>query len=137
MTSNDVIDLRSEFADDQEPADHAGAKRLAAGLAALGLTLAPRQGHVVEVEIASEDLPALRLYLSEQGLRVDLATRSRLWVDPQLPAAQIDAALAAFGRYYAVKQHAQATYALATRPAGSATASAVPPGLAELYGSLR
>lgn len=136
MTPNDVIDLRSEFAGCGESADSAGALRLAAGLAALGLPVAPVQGSVVEVELASEDLPALRLYLSEQGLRVDLATRSRLRVDPQLPAAQIDAALAAFGRYYAVKQHAQATYAMATRPAGAAPASALPPGLAELYGSL-
>lgn len=112
--------------------DHANAARLAAGLAGLGLAVEPVQTNIVFVELASEDLPALKLYLPEQGVIATLGTRTRLVTHLDVSRAQIDAALAAFGRYYAVKQHAAATY----RPTAQPAASAMPPGLAELYGSM-
>ncbi|MBA4285860.1 MAG: low-specificity L-threonine aldolase [Xanthomonadaceae bacterium] len=114
--------------------DHANAAHLAAGLAALGLKVEPVQTNMVFVEIASEDLPALTLYLPEQGVLAALGARTRLVTHLDVSRAQIDAALAAFGRYYAVKQHAAATFRAATRPLSPMTGS-LPPGLAELYGS--
>lgn len=113
--------------------DHAHARHLAAGLAALGLKVEPVQTNIVHVEIASEDLPALKLYLPEQGVLATLASRTRLVTHLDVPRAKIDAAVAAFGRYYAVRQHAVATSAMAARPA---YAGGMPPGMAELYGSL-
>ncbi len=115
--------------------DHTNAAHLAAGLAALGLNVEPVQTNIVFVDIASEDLPALKLYLPEQGVLATLATRTRLVTHLDVSHTQIDAALAAFARYYAVKQHAARTYRPAAQPSSPATGS-LPPGLAELYGSM-
>ncbi len=113
--------------------DHDNAVHLAAGLAALGLNVEPVQTNMVFVEIAQEDLAALKLYLPEQGVIASLGTRTRLVTHLDAPRDKIDTALAAFGRYYAVKQHATATYRAAASPA----AGGLPPGLAELYSGMR
>ena len=110
--------------------DHANAEHLAAGLTALGLKVEPVQTNIVYIDIASEDLPALKLYLPEQGVIATLATRTRLVTHLDVPRAKIDAALAAFERYYAVKRHASTLFAT-PKPGG-----ALPPGMAELYGSM-
>lgn len=110
--------------------DHANAAHLAAGLAALGLGVAPVQTNIVFVDIASEDLPALKLYLPEQGVIATLGTRTRLVTHLDVSRAKIDAALAAFQRYYAVKKHASTLFS-APKPG-----AAMPPGLAELYGRM-
>lgn len=110
--------------------DHANAADLAAGLAALGLPVDPVQTNIVFVGIAREDLPALKLYLPEQGVLATLATRTRLVTHLDTPRASIDSVLAAFGRYYAVKRQASTLFAT-PKPGGG-----MPPGLAELYGSM-
>ncbi len=110
--------------------DHANAEHLAAGLTALGLNVEPVQTNIVYVDIAADDLAALKLYLPEQGVLATLARRTRLVTHLDVPREKIDAALAVFGRYYAVKRHAASQFA-AARPGGG-----MPPGLAELYGSM-
>lgn len=114
--------------------DHANAAHLAAGLAALGLKVEPVQTNMVFVEIAPEDLPALTLHLPEHGVRATLAARTRLVTHLDVSRAGIDAVLAAFGRHYAARRQAAATFQAATRSLSSRSGN-LPPGLAELFGS--
>jgi len=85
--------------------DHANAERLAAGLAALGLPVAPVQTNMVFVEVPRESAEALKRHLEAQGVATLGGYKMRLVTHLDVDSAGIDRALGAFKGFF---QHAAA-----------------------------
>ena len=85
--------------------DHANAERLAAGLAALGLPVAPVQTNMVFVEVPRESAEALKRHLEAHGVATLGGYKMRLVTHLDVDSAGIDRALGAFKGFF---QHAAA-----------------------------
>jgi threonine aldolase len=80
--------------------DHANAERLAAGLAALGLPVAPVQTNMVFVEVPRESAEALKRHLEAQGIATLGGHKMRLVTHLDVDGAGIDRALGAFKAFF-------------------------------------
>jgi len=80
--------------------DHANAERLAAGLAALGLPVAPVQTNMVFVEVPRESAEALKRHLEAQGVATLGGHKMRLVTHLDVDGAGIDRALGAFKAFF-------------------------------------
>jgi threonine aldolase len=80
--------------------DHASAARLAAGLAALGLD-AEANTNIVFVDVDPGIAPAFAEHLAEHGIGITGTTRQRWVTHLDVGTADIEAALAAAGRFFA------------------------------------
>ncbi len=82
--------------------DHANAERLAAGLAKIpGLEVEPPQTNMVFVRVPADRVAALAAHLTAAGVLALVGPRTRLVTHLDVGAAQIDAAAAAFGTFFA------------------------------------
>jgi threonine aldolase len=80
--------------------DHANAERLAAGLAALGLPVAPVQTNMVFVEVPRESADALKRHLDSQGIATLGGSKMRLVTHVDVDAAGIERAVGAFKGFF-------------------------------------
>jgi threonine aldolase len=81
--------------------DHANAEKLARGLAALGLKVAPVQTNMVFVDLPQEKVAALSKHLETQGVKTLSHAPMRLVTHLDVDAAGIDRVLAAFSMFFA------------------------------------
>lgn len=79
--------------------DHANARRLASGLAALGHTVTTPQTNILYVDVAAADVAPLKTHLMTCSILASVAPRTRLVTHLDVTAADIDSVLAAFERY--------------------------------------
>ena len=80
--------------------DHANAERLAKGLAALGLKVAPVQTNMVFAAIPVESVAALKQNLQSQGVLALVYPNLRLVTHLDVDAAAIDRAVAVFASFF-------------------------------------
>ena len=80
--------------------DHANAERLARGLAALGLEVAPVQTNMVFVHVPKESVAALGTHLAAQGIKVLPGAKLRLVTHLDVDAADMDRTVAAFAQFF-------------------------------------
>ena len=80
--------------------DHANAERLAKGLAALGLKVAPVQTNMVFAAIPVESVAALKQHLQSQGVLALVYPNLRLVTHLDVDAAAIDRAIAVFASFF-------------------------------------
>ena len=76
--------------------DHANARALAAGLAALGLRIDTAETNIVYVSIPRDRLEALRTQLAARGILASVAERTRLVTHLDLSPADVEATVGAF-----------------------------------------
>jgi threonine aldolase len=81
--------------------DHANALILAEGLAAMGLSVEPPQTNILYVSLPGQRLDALRDHLAARGILASVAERTRLVTHLDVTRADIEAALGAFGEFFA------------------------------------
>ena len=80
--------------------DHANAARLGAGLAALGVPVAPVQTNMVFATIRPEDCEGLQRHLQAGGVKALVYSRLRLVTHLDVDAADIDRALEIFAGFF-------------------------------------
>jgi threonine aldolase len=81
--------------------DHANAERLAAGLARIGaLEVEPPQTNMVFVRVPADRTAALKEHLARAGVLALVGPRTRLATHLDLPAGDVDRAVAAFGAFF-------------------------------------
>jgi threonine aldolase len=80
--------------------DHANAERLARGLSALGLAVAPVQTNMVFAEVPKDSAAALKQHLDAQGVVTLGGAKMRLVTHLDVDSRDIDRALAAFNAFF-------------------------------------
>jgi threonine aldolase len=80
--------------------DHANAERLARGLAALGLPVAPVQTNMVFVEVPKDAAESLKRHLDARDVSTLGGAKMRLVTHLDVDARDIDRALEAFGAFF-------------------------------------
>ncbi len=79
--------------------DHANAEYLAAGLRAMGLSVAAPQTNILYVDIPVPKIPGLKAHLEGRGINVTVGPRTRLVTHLDVPRPKIATALQAFREF--------------------------------------